>query len=85
MKNDSIWGYFEYFVSVLMKYSEKSIYAFVNFADPVVVSIVLFIILSPFALLYTCFSRIGFVKFTQMEIKGKNILYVIAHPDDEAM
>jgi len=82
---DGLLKYIEYFTTVLMKYSEKSIYQFVNFADPVVVSIVLFIILSPVALVYICFSRMGWVKMTQMEIKGKNILYVIAHPDDEAM
>lgn len=56
-----------------------------NFADPIVVSIVLFILLSPFALLYMCGSRIAMTKFTQMEIKAKNILFVIAHPDDESM
>lgn len=74
-----------HFVTTLLKYSEKSIYAFVNFADPIVVSIVLFILLSPFALAYICVTRIGMTKMTQMEIKAKKILFVIAHPDDESM
>lgn len=54
-------------------------------ADPIVVSILLFIICAPFAMGYIILARIGMFKMTQMEIKGKNILYVIAHPDDEAM
>ena len=77
--------YVEYFFNEILKFSEKGIIKFVNLADPVVVSIVLFIILSPFALGYVIIARIGMFKYTQMEIKGQNILYVIAHPDDEAM
>lgn len=49
------------------------------------VIITLFIILSPVALGYTIFAKIGFIKMCQMNITGKNILYVIAHPDDESM
>jgi len=57
----------------------------VSWGDPVTVIITLFILLSPIALMYICFTRIAFVKLSQMSVKGKNILYVIAHPDDEAM
>ena len=53
--------------------------------DPLVVSLCIFIVLSPFALVYIIMARIAMARLTQMSIKGKNILYVIAHPDDEAM
>ena len=75
----------EYFFMEAATLLEKGLVAFFNFGDPIVVSIVLFIILSPFCLAYIIFARIAMVKLTQISIKGKNILYVIAHPDDEAM
>ena len=31
------------------------------------------------------FTRVAWIRSTQNTISGKNILYVIAHPDDEAM
>ena len=74
-----------YHLNQLARLSEKGIVSFVNFSDPITVSITLFILLSPVALIYMAFTRMGMTKLMQMEIKGKNILYVIAHPDDEAM
>ena len=65
--------------------AETHLHKFVSWSDPITVTITLFIILSPFALAYMCFARMAFVKMVQMDVKGKNILYVIAHPDDEAM
>lgn len=65
--------------------AEKHLHKFVSWSDPVTVTITLFIILSPFALAYMCFARIAFLRMVQMDVTGKNILYVIAHPDDEAM
>ena len=76
---------FEWYFEELLNGFEKGMYWFVNLGDPIVVSITLFILLSPFALAYTVIARVAMFKMTQMTIKGKNILYVIAHPDDEAM
>ena len=64
---------------------EKFMHKMVTFSDPITVTITLFCILAPFALLYLILARIGFVLMTQMDIKGKNILYVIAHPDDAVL
>ena len=77
--------YAEYYFESVLKGFEAGMYKFVSMGDPIVVSITLFIILSPFALAYMIGARIAMFKLTQMAIKGKNILYVIAHPDDEAM
>ena len=60
----------EYFVKEILRFTEKGVVKFVNLGDPMVVSIVLFIILAPFALAYVILARIGMLKFTQMEIKG---------------
>lgn len=57
----------------------------VSWSDPTTVIVVIFIVLSPFALIYISAMRCAMVKLQQMTIKQKNILYVIAHPDDEAM
>ena len=56
-----------------------------SWSDPVTIVVTLTVILAPIALVYTCAIRIGLVKATQMVIKDRNILFVIAHPDDEAM
>ena len=56
----------------------------VSWSDPTTVIITLFIILSPFALIYVSFMRVAMVKLQQMVIEKKNILFVIAHPDHEA-
>ena len=64
---------------------EKFMHKLVTFSDPVTVCIVLFCCLAPIALFYLIVARIGFVLMTQMDIKGKNILYVIAHPDDAVL
>ena len=75
----------EWYFENLLAGFEKGMYWFVNLGDPIVVSITLFILLAPVALMYVVIARIAMFKLTQMTIKGKNILYVIAHPDDEAM
>ena len=72
------------FQNVLVRF-EKFMYNFVNTGDPITTTIFLFVIFSPFALAYMIAMRIAMIKMQQMTIKGKNILYVIAHPDDEAM
>jgi len=69
----------------LGRFLETHLSKLVSWSDPITVSITLFIIFSPFALAYTCLTRMAIVRMMQMDVKGKNILYVIAHPDDEAM
>ena len=75
----------EPYLDPLLKRFEDMMHKIVNFSDPITVAIVLFIVLSPIALAYMVVARIAMVKMGQMKITGKNILYVIAHPDDEAM
>ena len=68
-----------------MKPFEKFMHKLVTFSDPTTVMITLFCVLAPVALFYLIAARIGFTLMTQMDIKGKNILYVIAHPDDAVL
>ena len=72
-------------IDPLVKPFEKFMHKLVTFSDPVTVMITLFCCLAPIALFYLIAARIGFVMMTQMDIKGKNILYVIAHPDDAVL
>ena len=74
-----------HFWTVLAKLPEQGPVRWATTADPLVVSAVVFILVSPLFLLYIIAARIVVSKMAQLEIKGKNILYVIAHPDDEAM
>ena len=75
----------DYYMGSLVQYATSWVTHLFSTGDPLTVSLVLFILLSPFALVYMVFSKVGFIRLTQMDIKGQNILYVIAHPDDEAM
>ena len=81
---DLVWFY-GHFWKEIGKIQTKGVYKFVTLGDPLVVSFVIFLCLSPFALVYIIMARIAMTRLTQMSIRGKNILYVIAHPDDEAM
>ncbi len=73
------------FLSKVDRFGQDYISKLVSWSDPITVIITLFVILSPIALGYVTFAKMGFINMMQMQIKGKNILYVIAHPDDEAM
>ena len=74
-----------HFWRVMAKLPEQGPARWATTSDPLVVSFVVFLIVSPFFLLYIIAARIVVSKISQLDIKGKNILYVIAHPDDEAM
>ena len=54
----------EYYFEQLLAGFENGMYKFVNMGDPIVVSIFLFIILSPFALGYIILARIAMLKFS---------------------
>ena len=73
------------FLNKVDKFGQDYISKLVSWSDPVTVICTLFVILSPIALAYCTIAKMGFLNMYQMEIKKKNILYVIAHPDDEAM
>ena len=47
--------------------------------------LLLTIIALPAYYFFAAMMKVGWIKAQQSVIKGKNILYVIAHPDDEAM
>lgn len=81
---DLVW-FWGHFWKETQKIHTKGIRKFVSMGDPLVVSLCIFIVLSPFALVYIIMARIAMTRLTQFTIRGKNILYVIAHPDDEAM
>ena len=52
----------EYYIEPLLTRFERMMYKIVNTADPITVSIFLFIILSPFALTYIIIARIAMIK-----------------------
>ena len=52
----------EYYIEPLLTKFERMMYKIVNTADPITVSIFLFIILSPFALTYIIIARIAMIK-----------------------
>ena len=81
----SLVDFFDPQLKWLSTHLEYYLTRLVSWSDPITVIITLLILLSPVALAYTCISRMAFVKVMQMDVSGKNILYVIAHPDDEAM
>ena len=74
-----------YFLIESAKVFEKGLFRWMSSSDPIVVSIILFVVFSPVALIYLCVARAGVTKLVQIKIEKKNILYVTAHPDDEAM
>lgn len=54
--------------------------------DPVTWLVIkIFIVAFPFYMLYQAFLKSKVLHYSQPEIKGQNIIFVIAHPDDEAM
>ena len=78
---DTISNYFkpfEDFLSGIVNYS-------LQHANVYVVVGILSIIALPFYMLFNAITTVISVRARQSEIKGKNILYVIAHPDDESM
>jgi len=56
--------YVAYYFDELLTGFEKGMYYFVNLGDPIVVSITLFILLSPIALGYICAARVAMFKLT---------------------
>ena len=54
--------------------------------DPLVYQIAFyFVLFFPFYMMAKGFWNSRVIKYSQNNIEEKNILYVIAHPDDEAM
>ena len=74
-----------YILAEVGKIWTKGPIGFFNFADPLVVILVLFLLLLPFAMAYMVVAKLGFIKLTQIEVKDKNILYVVSRPGDEAL
>ena len=58
----------EPYLDPLLSRFEDVMYKIVNFSDPMTVAVVLFVILSPFALAYICIARIAMIKMGQMKI-----------------
>ena len=45
----------------------------------------IFLVAYPAFMLYRAFIQTQVIRYNQSELRGENILFVIAHPDDEAM
>lgn len=58
----------EPYLDPLLKRFEDVMYKIVNFSDPMTVAVVLFLVLSPFALAYIVIARIAMIKMGQMKI-----------------
>ena len=58
----------EPYLDPLLKRFEDVMYKVVNFSDPMTVAVVLFLVLSPFALAYIVIARIAMIKMGQMKI-----------------
>ena len=73
------------FWSEVAKINQLGFIGFLQRGNVFAVTVVLMIILAPIVQAWIIMMRVQTTRYMQMEIKGKNILYVIAHPDDEAM
>ena len=71
-------NYFESYIEAFITYglSKCNIYVLV---------IILTIMALPSYYAFSAITKVAWIRSTQSVIAGKNILYVIAHPDDEAM
>ena len=67
------------------KYINSVVFSFFANAHISVVIIILVIITAPTITIYSTIMQVFNIKLSQYNLKGKNILLVIAHPDDEAM
>lgn len=56
------------FLSKVDKFGQDYISQLVSWSDPITVIITLFIVLSPFALAYVTFAKMGFINMMQMTI-----------------
>ena len=77
--------YIDFFIKDVSKIQHKGLFKYLSTGNPFVVSILIFVALIPFSLVAIVIQRVQMIYASQMNIEKKNILYVIAHPDDEAM
>ena len=77
--------YLDFFWQEVGKIRTEGLYGFMVDGDTTVVFIVLLLVMGPIILALNISGRISTVRHSQLQIMNKNILYVIAHPDDEAM